>query len=301
MTIATPRVLSAALLAAGMTAAISVGPAAAEEVTLEYNGLTLNADHRVPPEAEAIGPTVLMTHGTLAHNKMEIVTALQDALAERNINSLAINLSLGEDNRHGSFDCARPHTHRHSDAVGEIAAWVDWLEDQGVKAITLAGHSRGGNQVAWYASEHGDDPQLKGAVLIAPALWNAEAFAAQYQEVTGTPLADVLARAEAMDPDAMMDLPRFLYCDDAKVAAGTVIDYYGDDARRNTPSLLADIAMPTVVVVGTADDVVPGLLGELEGLEGDNVSIKVVHGATHYFRDLYVEDIVDAITDVMGR
>jgi len=297
------RTLSAGLLLASATIACAVpasAPAFADEVTLAYHGLTLNAEHVVPPEGEAIGPTVLIVHGTLAHKKMEIIESLQEALAERNINSLAINLSLGIDNRHGSFDCTQPQRHKHTDAMGEIGAWVAWLKDQGVSAITLAGHSRGGNQVAWYAAET-DAPVVKGVVLVAPALWNAEAFAAQYEQATGAPLADLLAKAKGMNPDDMMTLDRFLYCNDAQVAAGTVLDYYGDDIRRNTPSLLSDIEKPTIVVLGTADDVVPGLLGEMDEVEGQNVMIKVVQGATHYFRDLYVDDIVDAITTVMGR
>jgi len=293
------RTLSAGLLLASAAMACAV-PASADEVTLAYHGLTLNAEHVVPPEGEAIGPTVLIVHGTLAHNKMEIVESLQEALAERTINSLAINLSLDIDNRHGSFDCTQPHHHKHTDAMGEIGAWVAWLKDQGVSAITLVGHSRGGNQVAWYAAET-DDQAVKGVVLVAPALWNAETFAAQYEQATGAPLADLLAKAKGMNPDDMMTLDRFLYCNDAQVAAGTVLDYYGDDIRRNTPSLLSDIEKPTIVVLGTADDVVPGLLGEMDEVEGQNVMIKVVQGATHYFRDLYVEDIVDAITTVMDR
>ncbi|KAA5605232.1 alpha/beta hydrolase [Roseospira marina] len=292
------RVL-AALAGAALTTLVAAPPLAAEEVTLAYNGLTLNAEHRVPPDSDSAGPTVLITHGTLAHNRMEIIAALQDTLAERGINSLAINLSLGVDNRHGSYDCAQPHHHKHTDAMAEIGAWVDWLKEQGVSAITLAGHSRGGNQTAWYAAEH-DDPAIKGVVLIAPALWDAEAFAAHYEQATGTSLADVLGEAHSQEPDAMLTLDRFLYCADAEVAAGTVLDYYADDARRNTPSLLPDIDEPTVVVVGTADDVVPGLLGAMEGLAGDTVTVKVVPGATHYFRDLYVEDLADAVTEVMG-
>jgi len=287
--------LTAAALAVGLSL-----PAQAETVSMEYDGLTLNANHVVPPEADAIGPTVLMVHGTLAHNKMETIAAIQDALAQQNINSLAINLGLGVDNRTGSYDCAAEHRHKHTDAIAEIGAWVDWLKGEGVQAITLLGHSRGGNQVAWYASQ-ADDSAIKGAVLVAPALWDPEAFAASYEESTGTALSDVLSEAEGMDPEALMTLDRFLYCDDAKVAAGTVLDYYGDDARRNTPTLLADIEVPTVVVIGTADDVVPGLLGEMEGVEGDNVTLSVVHGATHYFRDLYVDDIVAAVETAMGR
>ncbi|MBB4287113.1 alpha/beta fold hydrolase [Roseospira goensis] len=291
----------AATLAAGIAAAALIAPPAlAEEVTLTHDGLTLVAEHVVPPESDPIGPTVLITHGTLAHNKMETIQAIQSVLAERNINSLAITLSLGVDNRHGSFDCTQPHRHRHTDAMAEIGAWVDWLKGEGVNAITLLGHSRGGNQTAWYAAES-DDRAVRGVVLVAPALWDADAFAAQYEAVTGTPLADVLAEARALEPDALLSLDRFLYCDDAQVAAGTVLDYYADDARRNTPTLLSDIAVPTVVVVGTADDVVPGLLANLDGVEGENVMIKVVQGATHYFRDLYTEDIADAVEIAMGR
>ncbi|WP_299442099.1 alpha/beta fold hydrolase [uncultured Rhodospira sp.] len=274
------------------------GPANADEVTLDYGGLTLNAEHTVPDGNGAADPTVVLVHGTLAHNRMETIESIQQALAERAINSLAINLSLGIDNRHGSYDCAQTHRHKHTDAVGEIGAWVGWLKNQGVSNVTLLGHSRGGNQVAWYAAEH-DDPAVTGVVLVAPALWNAEAFAEQYEASTGTPLAEVLETAADKEPDALMTLDRFLYCDDAEVAVGTVLDYYGDDPRRDTPTLLSDIEEPTVVVVGTADDVVPGLVGSMSQMAGDNVMVTVVQGATHYFRDLYVEDIADAVESVM--
>jgi pimeloyl-ACP methyl ester carboxylesterase len=274
------------------------GPARADAVTLDYGGLTLNAEHTVPDGNEAAGPTVLLVHGTLAHNRMETIESIQTALAERAINSLAINLSLGIDNRQGSYDCAQAHRHTHSGAVGEIGAWVGWLKNRGVSHVTLLGHSRGGNQVAWYAAEH-DDPAVTGVVLVAPALWDAEAFAENYEQATGTPLADVLEEAASLESDALMTLDRFLYCNDAEVAAGTVLDYYGDDPRRNTPTLLSDIEEPTVVVVGTADDVVPGLVGSMSQMAGDNVMVTVVQGATHYFRDLYVDDIVDAVEAVM--
>ena len=68
--------------------------AVAEKVTLEHDGLTLNASLEKSgnwPE----GPLVLMTHGTLAHSGMEIMATLQELFAENDISSLAINLSLG--------------------------------------------------------------------------------------------------------------------------------------------------------------------------------------------------------------
>lgn len=294
----TQRPFAAVAGALALTLA-AVAPAAADPVSLSHGGLTLTAEHKVADGAAAADPTVLLVHGTLAHNGMEIITTTQAALAERGLNSLGITLGLGVDARQGSFACDQPHRHKHTDAMAEIGAWVGWLTDQGVSSVILLGHSRGGNQVAWYASDS-PAPSVSGLVLVAPALWDAEAFAAQFEAATGQPLADLLEAARAEDPDTLMDLDRFLYCQDVQVAAGTVLDYYGDDARRNTPTLLSDLAMPTVVVVGTADDVVPGLMENLSGMEGDTVTIQVVEGATHYFTDLYVEDIADAVETVAG-
>ena len=290
---------TATAVALGLTLAIAA-PAAADSVSLPHGGLTLTADHRVADGAEATDPTVLLVHGTLAHNGMEIITSTQDALARRGLNTLAITLGLGVDERRDSFTCDQPHRHKHTDAMAEIGAWVDWLTDQGVSSVVLLGHSRGGNQVAWHASE-APAPVVAGTVLVAPALWDPEAFADQYEAATGRPLADLLAAARSTEPETLMTLGRFLYCEEAQVAAGTVLDYYADDARRNTPTLLSDLTMPTVVVVGTADDVVPGLLENLSGMEGETVTIQVVEGATHYFTDLYVEDIADAVETVLGR
>ena len=79
-----------------------------------------------------------MTHGALAHNGMEIIATLQGLFTEADISSLAINLSLGLDDRHGMYDCATPHTHKHSDALNEIDVWLDWLETQGANNNILS-------------------------------------------------------------------------------------------------------------------------------------------------------------------
>ena len=164
-----------------LTLALGLGlPAQAAEVELPHAGLTLNgnlelADGRTVPDG-----VVLITHGTLAHGRMEITRSLQDLLRERGVSSLAITLSLGVDRRAGNYDCSVPHTHRHADAVSEIAAWVGWLKAKGATSVTVLGHSRGGNQTAWYAAEH-RDPVVNKVVLIAPMTQDAAATAAGYQ------------------------------------------------------------------------------------------------------------------------
>lgn len=61
------------------------------------------------------------------------------------------HLTNRKDRGEDMYDCAKPHRHRLVDALDEIAAWVDWLKQRGASDIVLLGHSRGGNQAAWYA------------------------------------------------------------------------------------------------------------------------------------------------------
>ena len=72
-------------------------PAPAEEVKINHGGLTLNADLELAGGKTLADGVVLMTHGLLAHKGMEIMTALKGLLAERGLNTLAINLSLNLD------------------------------------------------------------------------------------------------------------------------------------------------------------------------------------------------------------
>jgi len=278
--------------------------AGAKEVTLEHNGLTLNANLMVAEDQMPNNRTVLITHGTLAHNKMEIIESLQELLADAGLNSLAINLSLGLDNRHGSYDCATPHTYKHSDAVDEIGAWVGWLEKEGVDNIIVMGHSRGGNQTAWYAAEH-HDPVVKQVVLIAPATWSEAGAIIGYTKRYETDLAEPLKRAEAMvasgKGEELMKVPGFIYCADAQVTAEAFVSNYRPDGRRNSPSLFTKIDKPLLVIAGSEDKVVKGLVKQAGGLlkDGSN-KLLIIDGADHYFRDLYAEELVEGVMEFIA-
>ena len=145
--------------------------ATAEEVRINHQGMVLNANLERGSDNWTNGSLVLMTHGTLAHRGMEIMATLQEMLSEREVSSLAINLSLGLDDRPAAmYPCPTPHTHKHTDAEGEIGVWLKWAKNQGVKNILLLGHSRGGNQTARFAAAN-PDPFITRVVLIAPQTW----------------------------------------------------------------------------------------------------------------------------------
>ena len=283
---------------------LSAYEAYAEEVKLQQDDLTLNANLEKADDWPA-GPTVLITHGTLSHNKSEIMTALQELFLQNGVSSLAINLGLGLNDRHGPYDCNTPHNHRHEDAIGEIGTWLDWLEKQGVKQVVLLGHSRGGNQTAWFAAEH-DDPVIKKVILVAPQTWNPEYEAQSYENNYGKPLAEIMGKAESMvaagRPQTAIEHTDFIYCKDTTVSAEAMVSYYAADPRKDTPYLLPKIKKPVLVFAGSEDQTVKGLNEKLAPLaEAGDIELVVIDGADHFFRDLYVEDLVDSAVEFINE
>lgn len=278
------------------------GTAHAEPVTLEHDGLTLNGNLEVADGSTLKDGVVLLVHGTLAHHGMEIMAGQQERLAERGLNTLAISLGLGVDDRHGMYGCPDSvHDHRHEEAVGEIAAWIGWLDNKGAGPITVLGHSRGGNQVARFATENPLAQRVARWVLVAPMTWNEEEEAASYERRYGAPLRPLVeaaqAKVKAGDGDAVMEVPGFVYCQNAKVTAATMMSYYAPDPRFDTPRLLASMPKPVLVAIGDRDEVVPDLPERLEGNAPEGVRVSVVTDAGHMFRDFAGDDLADLVAE----
>lgn len=277
----------------------------AEQVTMPHQGLALNANLTTAGDDWTKGAVVLMTHGTLAHNGMEIIRELQAMLADRGISSLAINLSLGLNQRPSAmYDCRTPHTHRHTDALDEIGAWLAWLKEAEVDQIALLGHSRGGNQTAWFAAER-LDPAVSHLFLVAPTTWSAGYDAKDYTKRYRKELAPVLRRARDLvatgKPRSRMKPVDFIYCKETQASAEAMLSYYESDPRRDTPTLIPRIQAPVIVFAGSEDEVVAGLIEKMQPLaDGKRVRLEVVEGADHFFRDLYSEDIADVIAETLA-
>mgnify|MGYP000088196677 CR=1 FL=1 len=280
--------------------------AQAEDVGMtNADGLALSANLELADGKNLADGVVLLTHGTLAHGKMEIIVALQEALKDRGISSLAPTLSLGLANRTGMYDCAVPATHKHGDAMDEIGLWLDWLKGQGVKDVVLAGHSRGGNQTAWFASRN-PDPVVSKVVLIAPATYDAKKAAKGFEKNHKRPLKDAMNEAQALldagKGDTMLKGMGVLYCPGADVTADSFVSYYRVDDRMHTPNLMGLIAKPVLVVAGSEDTVVEGLIPATQPLvDAGKVELVVVDGAGHFFRDLYIDDVADAMETFIAQ
>lgn len=274
------------------------GLASAEDVKQTYQGKTLNANLVYADGKNYGDKVVLLLHGTLTHNGRSTYADLQNNLAKEGITSLSMNLSLGLSDRRGEYDCATPHTHKHTDAIAEVGVWMDWLKQQGVKKVSVMGHSRGGNQIAWYVSEK-DSDAINKVILLAPATGEQQS-GKEYQEKYGKPLNSVLKNAKEMvkagkGKELMKDTD-FIYCEKSQVTAEAFVDYYDVKPKFDTPTVLKSIKKPTLVIVGSEDTVVPELPKRLEAIKGQkNVTITTIDGGDHFFVDLANEDVAAAV------
>ncbi len=265
----------------------------AGEVEITYDNLVLRADWENPGQEQE---AVLLLHGTMAHKDMEIIQALQDGLTDNEINSLAITLSLGKSGRSGMFPCAEKQTHLYTDALAELALWINWLQQQGISRIWLLGHSRGANQLTTYALSH--PKQLMGLILVAPPVINSAQLATNYNKSHTKSLAAVISMAEKEGQAGELLGVGFLHCQAATVSATSFLSYYRD-AKHNTVAMLKQIGMPILLISGTEDKVSAGVGAAGRKLKKDNVSLLEIEGANHFFRDLYADEIVDGILELM--
>jgi pimeloyl-ACP methyl ester carboxylesterase len=291
----TMSIFVAAIAAAGLAA-----PAAwAEPVQLAYKDILLNGELTVPEGQSVHDGVILITHGSLAHHEMEIVVAIREALAERGFASLAISLSFNRDDRKGFYDCADgANTHKRHDAADEIAAWVDWLKGQGADRIAVMGHSAGGNQTAIYGAER-RDPAVGAVILLAPGSYNSGSQASSYKSRFGKDLSAILQQAKGMAPDALLEGVPFIRCETATVSAASFLSYYEPDASGDTAAVAASIQVPVLVIAGSEDNVVGDIAATFAPRAGDRLKFMMVEGADHFFLDLYMEDVADAVSEFL--
>ena len=288
-----------ALALLGFALALAPAHLCAEEVRIEHVGIELLGNLQ-KPGAEPLGAAgvVLIVHGTLGHHGMEVIAGVQKGLEAQGIASLAMTLSLGFNARRGMFDCALEHDHRQSDAGDEITAWAGWLKAQGAGRITVLGHSRGARQVVDQAVA-GFDPVVDRLVLLAPLTDTAAEAAESYKRTHGGDLPTLLdaarKRVDGGADDSTLAVPGFLHCKAARVTAAAFLDYYDGDAVALVLGRLKDLKLPVLVVAAGADTIAPKVGERAKANQAGNVELAVIDGADHFFRDLFMDELIDRL------
>jgi len=266
--------------------------AMAETVEIEHAGMTLNAELELAEGSSLTEGVLILTHGTLAHSRMELISMLQALFVDAGINTLAVNLSLGIDNREQAmYDCAVPARHTMQDAVAEISAWQDWLDSQNAGPRWLMGHSRGGNQTAQYTL--GDASRVNAQILLAPATWDLSDSLTGYSKRYNTDINALLEQAKGMSSDTIIDSASILYCENSGASAASLLSYYGNYPNYDTPTVLAQTDTPTLVIAGSLDTVVADLPEKMASVSKDNVEMVSILDADHFFLDLFSDEAVE--------
>ncbi len=277
-------------------------PAQAKEVTQKYKDLTINANLEMAEGKDFKGGMVLIVHAYLAHNKMEIIRTAQQALLDIESSSLAINLSLGIDNRRGYHGCELPHRHIQDNALYEISAWVEWLRNKGVSDITLMGHSKGANQAMVYAVEN-LDKEVRRLVLLAPG--QGEEIKGMYMERYGVSLDKPLAHAmnqiaTGKGNELMQDID-ILICPRINITAYSFVSYNSENNKfRNFRTYLPKSPIPTLIIAGSSDERQPNIVELVTPfVDGEHIQVGVIEGAGHFFRDFNIDEAMEAAVEFL--
>lgn len=282
-----------------------------QDIKQKYKNLTVNANLELAEGKTLQDGVVLITHALLQHNRMEIIRTTQALLKDHGYSSLAINYSLNVDDRHGVFNCMTPHRHIRQAAIEEIGFWIGWLKKQGVKNMVLVGHSTGANEVAMYDGLY-PDPVISRVIMITPATTDhASNTPAGYRTRYNKDLNVVLAQAQKLiaegHGDQIMEHTDFLFCPDAPVSAASFVSYYGTEAGgissvRLLPSQLKNLNVPTLIIAAGEDNLHPDMAAIVEPhVDGKRLQLVTIEGASHFLRDLYLEDAVDAMVTFLKQ
>jgi pimeloyl-ACP methyl ester carboxylesterase len=284
---------------------VQVYPLSAEEVRIEHQNLTLNANLETAEDNGVGAQVILILHGLLGHNRGEIVRTFQEGFKKNGWASLAPNLSLGLNDRHGNYDCAIPHRHRLIDAVDELGAWLAWLKARGADRVIVIGHSLAANQVMAFAVGRGD-PAISAIILLAPSTQSYVRVISIFETRYKRKLSGLLDRARRLvangKGNTLIKNADFTFCPKATVSAAAFLDYYGDNPIRDLPAMLPKVEKPVLVIAASKDDRQPDLIERVSPfVNGPNVRLAVVDGAGHFFRDLFDDKALEYAIDFIKK
>lgn len=304
-TIRTESGLPVGLVLFVMLFILLTGKTVAKEIQEQYHGLTINANLELAEGKTLQDGVILLTHALLMHNRMEIISTLQALFKEHGYNSLAINYSLNIDDRHGRIDCNAPHHHSRQKSLDEIGFWLAWLKKNNVRKIILAGHSAGANDIAEYHS-HNPDPAITHLLMITPATSDHSVntpagYRSRYHKDVNIILAKAQKMVDAGRGNEIMPKTDFLYCPAAPVTAATFVSYYGGyNSVRLLPTQLQRINIPTIFIAAGADNLSTDMSAIVKPyVDGKRIQLVTIDGASHFLRDLYLEDAVDAMVSFL--
>lgn len=179
-----------------------------------------------------------------------------------------------------------------SDCLLDLDIWLDFCQAKEYKEVIICGDSYGSLKVVYYLTEK--EPKIVSTImLLAPA-----DMVGRWKKFVGGKTQEYLDLSRQMIQQRKeLDLmPQESYHVEyyRKISAKTYYDRYGSESKIHifdfhNPQFDFDrvkgLKLPTLVVVGSADDYVPNPKESMQRLENvnSNIEAKVIEGADHHF------------------
>ena len=195
------------------------------------------------------------------------------------------------------------YVHRDvEEARFDIAAAVDYLAEQGIEDLVLAGHSMGSMWVSIYYAQN-KDPRVKAMLHFAPTHDMHPLFERMpnYQETLQSAQADVKNGKGGFDGSNIGPLespPLYATAYGRPQTAEALLSWWGPDATNANSYLFPLLDVPILLLAGTEDPYVPkGRLRQLKKLAANSPRVDFIwyEGGDHYFTDLFDRATADSI------
>ena len=264
------------------------------------DGITLNANLSKNLKTDSV---YMIVHGTRGFKTMEIIKSLEQKILIEGHDVLSINLSYGINNRSDSFlSCDIEHTHNEHESVREIINWYEYLLSKNYKTISLVGHSRGGFNII-QAAELINNKDLE-LHLLAPIVDTYNGTRDYYTTEHNLPYDQVIKNDEEYMISERYPSINFLFCENAKVSSNTFRSYLDFSENKskypftfNILKLLKESNNNVYIYSGSADEILLDSYKVFGSIDKINVTHYIIDDADHFFRDIYLDDIVDFMFD----
>lgn len=245
-----------------------------------------------PPRTGAV-----LVHGYGGNFYSGAIAPLARALAERGHATLAVNM--------------RDHDQGPKTALFEESRWdqqaaVDALDRRGVAPLVLVGESMGTNRVLHYLAETGD-PRVRAVVLLAGPgnlfEWNVRIFGLE----RARQVLDEAQRLQAAGRGRELMLVDLGPLGKALYSADHLVSLRGPQTRSDPYRNIARVAVPVLLVYGTADRLVDPAVGRrlrAAATAAPRADLVELAGADHGFtrhRTELAETVERWLAEVLGR
>lgn len=236
-------------------------------------------------------PAILILHGFLQTREFPTVRRLAESLADEGFSVLTPSLTLGLNHRRQSLACEAIHTHTLTQDVAELSAWIDWLASRAGKAPVVIGHSTGGVQLAAMLDSAAAEGIAQAILVSITAFGKVEG---------AEPVSTLRMRAASAPQKGIAELDTYAlgFCKDYVSTAAAFLSYLDWDHDRLRLALSGS-RVPVTIIFGEKDDRVEREW--LESVRGDNVTVRGVPGADHFFDLAHEFELLDQVISVMAE